>query len=215
MSEVNNEESPKLPEEEPKGLFEQKTLSELGTEFVRVTDDMVQRRTKAIEEVMTEEGYSITEAFENPDTEAGEVYKFLEDEFIQDESTTAKAFLGWTEDPNRKDADFVVMSPGVVFFSFPFQNQAEGKAMFRHEIYHTNPEGEIESISIEQDAGVEFEDLLTGESWDKLQEQKEAGVNFVPLDLKRADSIVHALKVAKRWIGKDLYGIEPQPGEPA
>lgn len=85
--------------------------------------------------------------------------------------------------------------------------------MVRYEFYHVE-DGKISALSMEHEADEDIEDMMTNENLDRLRAEKDAGANYVPLDLKDADGLVHSLKVMKRWTGKMVYEIEPQPDEP-
>lgn len=201
-------------EPDARSLYEQKTLPELATEFVRVTDDMVKRRTDAVEKALKRDGLSITEAFKSPNSEAVEVYELYEAIFGLKESEIANEFLGWSINQNTQDAGIAVLWPGITCFVFPYHNETEGKDMRRYEIMHVNKRGELEAIYIEHDGEIDLDEYLTDENLEKMRNEERAGVNYVPLSLQGADELVHSLKVVKRWTGKMLYGIEPQPDEP-
>jgi 1-acyl-sn-glycerol-3-phosphate acyltransferase len=197
-----------------KSAFEQKTLPELATEFMAVTDIMVKRRHDAIEKLMQRDGVSITEAFDNPDSEAAKAYEFYETVFGAKESEIANEFLGWNISRNNQDTELAILWPGAMCFVYPYHNEAEGKDMRRYEIMHVNREGELEAIYIEHDGKIDIDEYLTDENLEKMGHEERVGVNFVPLDLQGSDELVHALKVVKRWTGELLYGIDPQPDEP-
>jgi 1-acyl-sn-glycerol-3-phosphate acyltransferase len=202
-----------LKVEDSRGVLEEKSLPELSTEFVSVTDEMVARRTVQAEQEMTSMGLSVAQVFEYPDSDVAAEYDALIEELVDKESEIIKKYWGWDSSLSKIDGKVTVVAPGLVVFSFPYLSWAN-KAMQRYEFYYADQDGRITVLSIEKNADSAFEDIMAEAFADELRSQARAGVNFVPLDLSEADSFVHSMKVAKRWVGKELYGIDPHESEP-
>jgi hypothetical protein len=187
---------------------------EVCRDFISITDEMVHLRMGRIEQLYTENGMDFQSALESYDPVEGEhlshsaqIIDDIREVLMQHESDMAVSLLRIEK---RNQAMFVP-EPGIFFSSEPIP--VHGVELQRKQ-WHRIRGNRIEKLTFDTPAMIDEEQEIN--LIDMVADALDSGdMQWEEVPLKNATSLVRALGVIRRYVGKDMYDRTPLPTDPA